>query len=120
MAEVQVRQEGEFKMKKPTRPKNLVQEQKIVKVELKDQAPLDKPKEEVKIVERLPFFFKVVVRHWFVWIFVGWGVFLLQIIEQLVYVLRDTAVGKPVLRNIPTKFDVNLAPREREVFQPLQ
>lgn len=34
-------------MKKPTKPKNLVQEQKIVKVELKDQAPLDKPKEEV-------------------------------------------------------------------------
>ena len=47
MAEVQVKQEGEFKMKKPTKPKNLVQEQKIVKVELKDQAPLDKPKEEV-------------------------------------------------------------------------
>jgi hypothetical protein len=47
MAEVQVKQEGEFKMKKPTKPKNLVQEQKIVKVELKDQTPLDKPKEEV-------------------------------------------------------------------------
>ena len=47
MAEVQVRQEGEFKMKKPTRPKNLVQEQKITKVELKDSEPLDKVQEEV-------------------------------------------------------------------------
>lgn len=47
MAEVQVRQEGEFKMKKPTRPKNLVQEQKITKVELKDSEPLDKAQEEV-------------------------------------------------------------------------
>jgi len=47
MAEVQVRQEGEFKMKKPTKPKNLVQEQKITKVELKDSEPLDKVQEEV-------------------------------------------------------------------------
>lgn len=47
MAEVQVKQEGEFKMKKPTKPKSLVEEQKIVKVELKDADPLDKPKEEV-------------------------------------------------------------------------
>jgi len=47
MAEIQVRQEGEFKMKKPTRPKNLVQEQKITKVELKDSEPLDKVQEEV-------------------------------------------------------------------------
>ena len=34
-------------MKKPTRPKNLVQEQKITKVELKDSEPLDKVQEEV-------------------------------------------------------------------------
>jgi len=47
MAEVQVKQEGEFKMKKPTKPKNLVQEQKITKVELKDSEPLDKVQEEV-------------------------------------------------------------------------
>lgn len=47
MAEVQVKQEGEFKMKKPTKPKSLVEEQKIIKVELKDPDPLDKPKEEV-------------------------------------------------------------------------
>jgi len=47
MAEVQVRQEGELKMKKPTKPKNLVQEQKITKVELKDSEPLDKVQEEV-------------------------------------------------------------------------
>jgi len=47
MAEVQVKQEGEFKMKKPSKPKNLVQEQKITKVELKDPEPLDKVQEEV-------------------------------------------------------------------------
>jgi hypothetical protein len=47
MAAVQVKQEGEFKMKKPTKPKNLVQEQKITKVELKDSEPLDKVQEEV-------------------------------------------------------------------------
>jgi hypothetical protein len=47
MAEVQVKQEGEFKMKKPTKPKSLVEEQKIIKVELKDPDPLDKLKEEV-------------------------------------------------------------------------
>lgn len=34
-------------MKKPTKPKNLVQEQKITKVELKDSEPLDKVQEEV-------------------------------------------------------------------------
>lgn len=47
MAEVQVKQEGEFKMKKPSKPKNLVQEQKITKVELKDPDTLDKVQEEV-------------------------------------------------------------------------
>ena len=47
MAEVQVKQEGEFKMKKPSKPKNLVQEQKITKVELKDPDTLDKAQEEV-------------------------------------------------------------------------
>ena len=47
----EVRQEGEFKMKKPSKPKKLVDENKILKVELKDSKPVEQiPDEVTKVV----------------------------------------------------------------------
>jgi hypothetical protein len=43
----EVKQEGEFKMKKPSKPKKLVDENKIVKVELKDPKPIEEMPSEV-------------------------------------------------------------------------
>ena len=46
----EVKQEGEFKMKKPSKPKKLVDENKIVKVELKDPKPIEEiPSEVTKV-----------------------------------------------------------------------
>ena len=46
----EVKQEGEFKIKKPSKPKKLVDENKIVKVELKDSKPIEEiPSEVTKV-----------------------------------------------------------------------